>query len=97
MSVPAWVVWLGGVGVTLIVATARIFAPVRDRLVARRTTRALGKLLSCSMCVGFWIGAGLGWIGGNRAPVDLVLTGGALSVLSYAADMALRRLGSGFD
>ncbi len=97
MSVPAWVAWSGAVGITLIVATGRIFEPLRRTLVTRPATRWLGRLLSCSMCLGLWAGVGLGWALGHRGAIDLALTGGALSLLAYTADLALRRLGQGID
>jgi hypothetical protein len=69
----ATVVW----GVTMIVTTSKLFAPLRDRLprtcgmknhVTPRTF--LGSLLACPMCFGWWVGAGFAALG--YTPVVIV-------------------------
>ncbi len=97
MSEASWVVWVGSVGATLVVSTGRIFRPLREALARRPSTRWLGALLACSLCLGFWVGVASGWFVGVRSPVELVWCGGTVAVLSYAADLALRRLGAGYD
>ena len=93
IATPWWLPWLGGVGITLIVATGKIFAPLRDALTERKPTGWLGQLISCSMCLGFWVGLANGWAMGYRNLAELLWSAGALSVLSYTADAALLRLG----
>ena len=95
---PGWLPWIGAVGVTLIASTSSLVAPLRAWL--RRTPRLgwAGQLLSCSMCTGFWVGLANGLaLYGTRNPALLVWSAGAVSVLSYAADVALARLGDGVD
>ena len=88
---------LGNVGVTLIVTSGKVFAPVRRALAESRWSRPLGALLSCSLCLGWWVGLASAWLLGLRRPVELVWGGGAIALLSYATDLALRRLGEGID
>jgi len=97
LTAPDWLVWFGSVGLCLIVSTGRIFRPLRAALKRRAPTRWLGELLSCCMCFGFWLGLGTGWWLGYRRPVDVLLSGGAVSLLSYTADLLLLRLGHGVE
>lgn len=97
MTAPHWVVWFGSIGLCLIVATGRIFRPLRAALKRRPATRWLGEQLSCCMCFGFWLGLGTGWSLGYRRPLDLAFAGGAVSLLSYATDLLLLRLGHGVE
>jgi hypothetical protein len=94
---PAWLAWTGSVGITLIVATGKVLRPLREALVRRAATRWLGTLLSCCMCVGFWVGLATGWRLGHRTVAEILWCGGAVSLMSYTADLILRRLGAGHD
>jgi hypothetical protein len=46
--------FLSCLGATFIINISYIFQPVRDK--AAILNKKLGKLLSCPMCIGFWIG-----------------------------------------
>jgi hypothetical protein len=46
---------LSSAGITLIVVLSYLLEPIRDFVSARSSF--LGKLVSCTMCMGFWVGA----------------------------------------
>lgn len=46
---------LAGVGVTLLFVYGQPFKPIRSMLSTNAITR---ELVSCSLCVGFWVGLG---------------------------------------
>ena len=96
MTAFGWLPFVGSVGLTLVVATGRLFRPLRDGLAARPGWRWAGALLSCSMCTGFWVGVGSAARLG-LGPEELLWYGGAVSLAGYAADIALRRLAAGED
>lgn len=52
---------LAGVGITNIVVNASILEPLRDFIISKSTF--FGKLISCMLCTGFWVGIFL-WIFG---------------------------------
>lgn len=56
------VVWLlATYGMTIILSMSKIFRPIRIQVAHLNPT--LGELVSCSMCCGFWIGAGISILG----------------------------------
>lgn len=91
-------VWaLAAHGLTQIVTVSRIARPIREAAPPR-----LQALLSCPMCLGFWVGLALSlsglsplavlvtWPGLARGVVD----GAAASAVCWAAHVALARLGA---
>ncbi len=80
---------LGLIGLTLIVSVGSIFEPLRKRVVT--------KFLSCSLCVGFWVGM-FGELlrqhldGERLAFFVVVLVGGAVSFLSWLAAVTIHRI-----
>jgi hypothetical protein len=97
VTAPAWLPWLGSVGVTLIIATGKVFAPLRERLLRTAGLGWLGKLLSCALCTGFWVGLATGLALGYRAPAEVLWSGGAVALLSLVADVLIERLEGGDD
>jgi hypothetical protein len=65
----------GAIGLTIVVTKSKIFMPLRRSLVESRQidVALLGELLSCSMCLGTWMGFVVG----------LLLGYGLVGVLAY--------------
>ncbi len=83
---------LGLVGVTIVLSSGKIFDGLRSWLVGFKVRwnplRFLGEVMSCTMCMGWWIG----FLWGTAAAQGLgssVVFGGLVSVASFAADEAL--------
>ncbi len=99
----AFLVWSAVVwGFVVIVTQSRLFAPLRD-LAARRAP-PLGVLLHCSLCFGWWAGAGLS-LAGLASPSALVCSswpwwgrswadGCASAAVCWGAHVVLARLGA---
>ena len=97
------IVYLGYVGFTVAVATGTVLDGPREWM--KSFTHPLnplpffGKLLGCSMCLGFWVGligdafhnlyAGPEWT--VRVAIH-VASGGLVSLVSYFTDLVLRRV-----
>jgi len=77
---------IGAAGLAIIASTGRVMAPARAML--RRHSKCLGQLVGCSMCIGFWVGVVWGVLV-LGADGRVVLWGGAVSLVSYAADQAI--------
>lgn len=88
-----WLWIFGCVGLTLIITTGKVFAPLRIYLrgfvVPYNPLRILGELLSCSMCSGFWIGFLWSWLIVANGIADSFLWGGVISLASYVGDEVL--------
>lgn len=84
---------LGLAGFALMVSRGAIFLPLHDWADRRGETLAL--LLSCPLCLGFWVGL-LGWLSysfvlaGSAGWTELAITslaaGGSTSLIAWAAD-----------
>jgi hypothetical protein len=46
---------LGCTGITVIIVLSHLFEPIREYL--SNKSNVLNKLLNCTMCTGFWVGA----------------------------------------
>lgn len=81
-------------GVTLIVTGSYLLSGVRRSIASR--SAALGKLVSCPMCTGFWVGAivPLHVVASGSPALDVLLTGAASSATCFAAHVVLARLGA---
>jgi len=93
-------VWLlACYGMTFLLCSAKIAAPVRRRLAA--SSAFFAGLIECYFCTGFWVALGTAvWV--DQQPVWLVLHGFAGATSCYVLDAAIRRLeatetGDGFD
>ena len=91
---PAIDLWLlsGLVGVTLVISVGKVFDPLRLWLLGfeKRINplRIFGDLLSCSMCVGWWVG--FLWVLLHRGGLDAaILSGGLVSITAYVTDETL--------
>lgn len=73
---------LGLVGATIIFCRGDIFAQVR---------RVWPKFLTCTLCVGFWVGLAGAWWKGARHPVDLLLSGALVGLVALVVDAWLVR------
>jgi len=82
----------GLVGVTLVIATGKIFDGPRGWLKgfanAWNPLRWLGEGMGCTMCAGWWVGFWWGVYSGSD-PLASVVVGGVVSVASYLADELL--------
>jgi hypothetical protein len=87
-----WWVFIGAVGVTLIISKGEIFAGVRRYLVgfARwyNPLRWIGKAMRCSMCSGFWVGVVFSMVLGFP-PLELFAMGGCVSLVSLVMGCAV--------
>lgn len=88
---------LAVVGLTTIITQSKLFAPIRRGF----ESRIRSKFLSCPMCVGFWVGFGLSFIGlgcASSLPMNpllhWVVNGWASSGLNWIIYVILVRLGS---
>jgi hypothetical protein len=68
---------LSGVGITNLVVNASIFDKIRNFITAK--SGFFGKLISCMMCSGFWVGLILSFIFG----IHPVVAGATISLLAY--------------
>jgi hypothetical protein len=86
-----WIV--GCVGMVLIVTTGKIFFPLRIYLrgfsVAYNPFRILGDLISCPMCLGWWVGFLWTLLFDGFAVYECFLWGGIVSMFCYVSDELL--------
>lgn len=85
---------LGLIGVAIVISVGKIFDGLREWLKGFvhhwNPLPWIGEMMSCTMCSGWWVGFvwgawnGLGW--------GAMLTGGLISVLSFAVDELLALL-----
>lgn len=68
---------LAGIGITNIIVNATILERPRNFIIAN--SWFFGKLVTCMMCAGFWVGFFLG----IHASLNPIYMGGAISLLSY--------------
>lgn len=84
-----WFEVLGLIGVTIAISRGKILDGLRKWLLAFEHPfnpfRILGKLLSCSMCSGFWVGIAWGDVRGFDF-WTCVISGGFVSLVSFVAD-----------
>ena len=81
---PVFVLILGAIGLTLVVTKSRLLSPAR-RLLSEHSqldVALLGELLSCSLCLGTWVGFGVGLLLGY-GPVGILVYGGVVSLGSW--------------
>jgi hypothetical protein len=74
---------IAGVGITNLVVNASILDIPRDFIIKEEPL--LGKLVTCMMCSGFWIGLLMGIFSG----VNPIYAGAAISVLSYTYEVSI--------
>lgn len=83
---------IGLVGVTLVVATGKVFDGARAWLVGfthpLNPLRWIGEGMSCTMCAGWWIGFWWGVYSGSGV-VSAVVVGGVVSAASFLGDEVL--------
>ena len=98
MSPPPWGAWLlSTAGVVLIVTQSVLFRPVRAAFA--RVSPWLGKLVTCPLCLAWWVGAA-GSLAGVTLwpampwPVGVVLDGSAASAWCWTLHVVLARLGA---
>lgn len=86
----SWWEAVGLIGITLVIATGKIFDPLREWLLEfdkeTNPLRLAGKLLSCSMCTGVWIGFVWGFFLKDMGWWQSLLAGGVLSISSLVVD-----------
>jgi hypothetical protein len=68
---------LAGVGITNLVVNASLLDYPRDFIIER--SNILGKLITCMMCSGFWVGLLIGIFIG----INPILAGATISLLSF--------------
>lgn len=77
---------LAGIGITNIIVNATLLDNPRDFIV--KHSRFFGKLITCMMCAGFWVGFVLGICSG----LNPIYMGGAISLLSYVLNEVMEYL-----
>tara|TARA_B100001027_G_scaffold208751_1_gene174306 strand:+ start:177 stop:494 length:318 start_codon:yes stop_codon:yes gene_type:complete len=79
---------LGNTGITIIIVLSYLLEPVREFLFSK--SKFLEKLLSCTMCTGFWVGAISSiWFG-----INPVFAAGAVSLLSWVTSSIIDCFGA---
>lgn len=68
---------LAGIGITNLVVNATILDNLRDFVIQR--SNFFGKLLTCMMCSGFWVGLLLGPV----FSINMIVAGATISLLSF--------------
>jgi hypothetical protein len=68
---------LAGIGITNLVVNASLFDNLRDFVI--KESDFLGKLITCMMCSGFWVGFVLGLFG----DINPIYLGASISLLSF--------------
>lgn len=88
-----WFWCLGCIGITLIITSGKVFAPLRKFLLSFKNginpMKWLGLLLSCPMCTGWWVGFLWSYFFLGAQLLGAVLVGGLISLMAYAADEVL--------
>lgn len=95
LTAASLVVWsLACYGVTLIITGSYLLSGVRRRVASLSTF--LGKLVSCPMCTGFWVGVAIPVrvINAGHPALDALLSGAASSAVCFAAHVTLAKLGA---
>ena len=81
-----WLEVAGLIGVTLVIAKGKVFDGLRVWLLRfehkYNPLSYLGALLSCSMCLGVWVGFGWGLASG-RGLLEAIVWGGLISLVSW--------------
>ncbi len=78
---------LGIVGLVLIVTNSYIFDPVRLRLSNKYPI--LGTFISCSQCLGFWVGLGVSFFILDEPWGGYLVFAGLISLSSYVVDLVI--------
>ena len=87
------ILYLGLVGLTLILTRGTIFDKVRNWIGIQNGF--LGTLVYCSQCLGFWVGLVYYVIRIRKNVIEAILFASAISLLSYLIDAILERLEHG--
>jgi len=69
---------LGYCGITILISAGTIFEDIRTAIKSK--SDFLGELISCPMCLGFWVGMFFGFVSMKFPPIVL---GGIVSVSSW--------------
>jgi len=77
----------GLVGIVIIITNAYIFESIRLWIIEK--SDFFGIFISCSMCIGFWIGLGYSFINKDFNLIEKILFGGFISILAYLTDLIL--------
>lgn len=88
-------------GITNIIVQSSLFAPVRDA-VSRRVDCScfwlyFYRLITCMMCLGFWVGAFVGFFYGPFHPLNIIFNGAIFSGTTWILHCIVMFLGNGFD
>lgn len=78
---------LGIVGLVLIVTASYIFEPIRLKLSHKYPI--LGTLISCSQCLGFWVGLGASFFILDEPWGGYLVFAGLVSLMSYLTDLLI--------
>jgi len=89
----SWLWIIGCIGLTIIVTTGKVLAPLRVYLTGFKHNanpfKILGNMVSCSMCTGFWVGFLWSLLFLSKPILESILWGGMISLVSYATDFFL--------
>jgi hypothetical protein len=87
-------------GITNILVNGSIFKPIRDWVGSKADnwfTQKIFQLISCMMCMGFWVGAFCGIFLGPFPWWNIVFNGALMSGTTWIIHCILQYLGSGYD
>lgn len=83
---------VGLIGITLVVATGKVFDGLRSWLTGFthrwNPLRWVGEAMSCTMCAGWWVGFVWGLCMGSHV-ITAAVWGGVISLVSYVTDEVL--------
>ena len=88
-------------GITNIVVQSSLFAPFRDA-VSRKVDCScfwlyFYRLITCMMCLGFWVGAFVGYFYGPFHPFNIIFNGALYSGAIWILHCIVMFLGNGYD
>jgi hypothetical protein len=88
-------------GMTNIVVYSSLFEPFRSYISTKVDTSRLMlyfyRLITCMMCLGFWVGALVGYFYGPFHPLNIIFNGAIYSGTTWILHCIVMFLGNGYD
>lgn len=88
-------------GITNILVNSSLFEPVRNYISSKVDSSKLVlyfyRLITCMMCLGFWVGAFVGYFYGPFDPWNIIFNGAFYSGTTWILHCLAMYLGNGYD
>ena len=88
-------------GITNILVFSSLFEPVRNYISTKvdcsKLVLYLYRLMTCMMCLGFWVGAFVGYFYGPFGPWNIIFNGALYSGTTWILHCIVQFLGNGYD